>query len=49
MDEEQAQKMRTVMAAMREQLNCYEVFRHSASPKATVQHLNQAVAGTPVF
>lgn len=47
-DEEQAQKMRTVMAAMREQLNCYEVFRHSAFPKATIQHLNQAVAGTPV-
>ena len=47
-DEEEAQKMRTVVAVMREQLNCYEVFRRSAFPKATIQHLNQAVAGTLV-
>lgn len=35
-DEEEAQKMRTLVAAMREQLNCYEVFRCLAFPKATI-------------
>lgn len=47
-DEEEAQKMRTVVFVMREQLNCYEVCCRSGFPKATIQHLNQAVAGTPV-
>ena len=47
-DKEEARKMRTLVATMREQLNCYEVFRCLAFPKATIQHLNQAVTGTPV-
>ena len=47
-DEEEAWKMRTLVATMREQLNCYEMFRCLAFPKATIQHLNQAVTGTPV-
>ena len=47
-DEEEAWKMRTLVATMREQLNCYEVFRCLAFLKATTQHLNQAVTGTPV-
>ena len=49
MDEEEAQKMRTLVAAMsQERLNRYQVFHCSAFPKATIKRLMQAVASTPV-